>query len=281
MTADERAIESGVSPMRVFLSYAHGDAEFVTRLEADLAANGVNVWRDIKAIAPGESITRSIEGALRNCNALLLVLSARSTASSWVEREYRAALHLQSGNPDVEPRIVPCLLENCDVPVFLKDVLYADFRSYEPGFVSLAKSLGIGQPSIPSVRLRDDIKELLTQIEAATESLRQERFPSPSHELFDVWSPLEDELLRLLALEYALGSPKQLDRRGWEISGMTDQRGRPLIDQEPYPRNLFVYRLAGVLQGAVQLAARYGHRSEISQDFEKLFWWLGGTPASN
>lgn len=96
-----------------------------------------------------------------------------------------------------------------------------------------------------------------------------------------MWSPLEDELLRLLALEFSLGSPKQLDRSGWEITGMTDEHGRPLLDGEPYPRNLFVYRLAAVLQNAVQLGARYGYQSEISQDFEKLFWWLGGTPASN
>lgn len=267
--------------MRVFLSYWHGDGDFVTRLEADLAANGINVWRDIKAIAPGDSITRSIEGALRNCNALLLVLSARSTASSWVEREYRAALHLQSGNPEAEPRIVPCLLESCDIPVFLRDVLYADFRGYEVGFLSVARSIGIGRPHIPSVRLRDDVKALLARIEAATESLRREHFPSPSHELFDVWSPIEDELLRLLALEYSLGSPKQLDRRGWEVSGMTDRQGGPLLDTEPYPRNLFVFCLAHVIQCTVQLAARYGHRSEISQDFEKLFRWLGGAPASN
>lgn len=211
----------------------------------------------------------------------LLVLSARSTTSTWVEREYRAALHLQSAKPEAEPRIIPCLLETCEIPVFLRDVLYADFRRYESGFLSLARSLGIEKPSVPSVRLRDDIKGLLARVEAATTSLRQERFPSPSHELFDVWSPLEDELLRLLALEFSLGSPKQLDRSGWEITGMTDEHGRPLLDGEPYPRNLFVYRLAAVLQNAVQLGARYGYQSEISQDFEKLFWWLGGTPASN
>lgn len=230
--------------MRVFMSYWHGDGDFVTRLEADLAANDINVWRDIKSIAPGDSITRSIEGALRNCNALLLILSARSTASSWVEREYRAALHLQSGNPETEPRIVPCLLESCDIPVFLRDVLYADFRGYEVGFLSLAKSLGIARPYAPSVRLRKDIKALLARIEAATESVRRERHPRPSHELFDVWSPIEEELLRLLALEYSLGTVKQLDRHGWEISGMPDEQGRPLLDGEAYPRNLFVYSLA-------------------------------------
>lgn len=135
-----------------------------------------------------------------------------------------------------------------------------------------ARSLGIEKPSVPSVRLRDDIKELLAQIDATIRSLRQKRFPSPSHELFDVWSPLEDELLRLLALEFSLGSRKQIDRSGWEISGMTDKHGRPLLDGEPYPRNLFIYGLASVIQGAVQLAARHGYRSETSQDFEKLFW---------
>lgn len=76
-----------ITPMRVVLSYAHSDAEFVTRLESDLVANGVIVWRDIRIVSPGESITRSIDGALRNCSALFLVMSTLSAISNWVERE--------------------------------------------------------------------------------------------------------------------------------------------------------------------------------------------------
>src|SRR5258708_22585251 len=156
--------------MRAFLSYSHADADFIERLEADLAADGITVWRDVKAITAGDSITRSIEGAIRLCNARILVLSPQSSNSPWVEREYRAALNLQSGNPEVEPRIIPCLLETCDIPVFLRDILYADFRRYESGYISLARSLLVDKPSVPSVHLRDDIRQLLVRFEAATVS---------------------------------------------------------------------------------------------------------------
>jgi hypothetical protein len=145
----------------------------------------------------------------------------------------------------------------------------------------LARTLGLKDPVIPSVCLKEDIKVLLAKAEDAVTALRQEQFPSPSHELFDVWSPIEDDLLRLLGLEFSLGRRTYLDRKGWEISGATDDRGRPQLDREPYPRNLLIYRLASVLQEAIQLAARSGYRSDIPQDFEKLFCWLGGTPASN
>ena len=266
---------------RAFVSYSHRDAAFVARVVGDLERNAVTVWQDIKAILPGASISRSIEGALTNCDALVLVLSRSSTASPWVEREYRAALTLQHADPSGTPRIVPCLCEDCDIPVFLRDILYADFRDYAQGFLKLATALGVQDPRIPSVDFRQDVKALLSDLEAATEILRKVRYPSPSHELFDVWSPLEATLQRLLAVEMNLNLRQQLDRRGWEIVGRSDDQDRPTLDTEPYPRNLFILSLASVVQGAVQLAARAGCKSRISADREELFWWLGGTPANN
>jgi hypothetical protein len=266
---------------RAFVSYSHRDAALVARVVGDLERNAVTVWQDIKAIVPGASISRSIEGALTNCDALILVLSRNSTASSWVEREYRAALTLQHADPSGTPRIIPCLFEGCDIPVFLRDILYADFRDYAQGFLQLATALGVQEPRIPSVNFRQEVKALLSDLEAATESLGKVRYPSPSHELFDVWSPLEETLRRLLAVEMDLSLRQQLDRRGWEIAGFTDDQGRPTLDAEPYPRNLFIMALASVIQGSVQLAARAGYKSKISTDRERLFWSLGGTPASN
>jgi hypothetical protein len=172
-------------------------------------------------------------------------------------------------------------LEGCEIPLFFHDILYADFRQYEAGFISLARTLGIERPSLITVHLRDDIKELLSEIEQATSELRKSRFPSPSHELFDVWSPLEDKLLRLSALEFSLGKPKSLERKNWELPNFSDKHGRPTLDNEPFPRNMFLYRLASVVQQVVQLAARYGYHSGISQNFDELFRWLGGTPPSN
>ncbi len=268
-------------PIRIFLSYSHSDSEFVSRLEADLLANGVIVWRDINSINPGESITRSIEGALINCNAILLIISPQSINSSWVEREYRAALHLQSGNPEMEPRIIPCVIENSNIPILLRDILYADFRTYESGFISLAKSLKISDPIIPSIHFSDDIGKLLKRIEFAANSIKNEHLPVPSHELFEIWSLIENEFIRLQTLEISLVSPKRLDSHYWEISGTTDNSGRPLLDDEAYSRNLFYLQVMSIIQGAIQLAGRYGFRSNISADAAKLFFWLGGTPASN
>jgi hypothetical protein len=47
---EARGVDGGMIARRVLLSCPHSDAEFVNRLEADLAANSVNAGRDIKAI---------------------------------------------------------------------------------------------------------------------------------------------------------------------------------------------------------------------------------------
>lgn len=266
---------------RVFLSYAHADAVVAGRLETDLEANGIAVWRDVKAILPGDSITRSIEGALRNCTAIVLALSPQSARSAWVEREYRAALHLQTGSSDDRPRILPCLLGACDIPVFLSDIAYADLRRYEVGFTQLAGALGVTKVLMPSVSFREDVVSLIARVEEAVQALRRDKYPSPSHKLFDEWSSLEDELTKLVTVEYSLLHQKKLERSRWELENWRDADGRPTLDCEPYPRNLFVLALAEVVQASLQLAERYGRSSNLPSGREDLFRMLGGTPASN
>ena len=45
--------------------------------------------------------------------------------SSWVEKELNAALAIELERKDVF--VLPLVIDDCDIPVFLKDKLYADF----------------------------------------------------------------------------------------------------------------------------------------------------------
>lgn len=78
----------------VFLSYSHRDTAFVDRLVPALERRGIEVWRDVKQIRGGQSITKRVEDGLRKADYYLLVLSTNSLGSPWVDLEYRTALNM-------------------------------------------------------------------------------------------------------------------------------------------------------------------------------------------
>ena len=70
-----------------FISYSTKDNEFVSRLHADLQESGVRCWYAPHDMAIGSKMLDSIDEAIRLKDKLLLVLSANSIASGWVEDE--------------------------------------------------------------------------------------------------------------------------------------------------------------------------------------------------
>jgi hypothetical protein len=75
----------------------------------------------------GDSLIEKIQGAIQSADGLVVVLSRASVASEWCKKELTSGLVRELE----EKRVVvfPALLENCDIPLFLKDKLYADFRA--------------------------------------------------------------------------------------------------------------------------------------------------------
>src|ERR1044071_5518453 len=76
---------------RYFLSYARADAPFALRLADDLRASGVDLWIDQRDIAPSQRWDRAVEAALRDCAAVVAVLSPRAVASENVLDEIGCA----------------------------------------------------------------------------------------------------------------------------------------------------------------------------------------------
>ncbi len=81
-----------ISPL--FISYSHGDSEFVNKLESQLNAKGIRFWRDIHDAKAGRLETQ-IDRAMRLNPTVLLILSENSSASDWVEHEVRTARTLE------------------------------------------------------------------------------------------------------------------------------------------------------------------------------------------
>ena len=113
--------------MPVFISHSHEDADFVDKLAVQLIQANAHVWVDRWELSVGDSLIDRIESAIQDASALIVVLSTHSVASAWCKKEINAGLIRELDERRVV--VLPLLLEDCDVPVFLKDKLYADFRT--------------------------------------------------------------------------------------------------------------------------------------------------------
>ncbi len=124
----------------LFISHASPDRPFALRLASTLRQLGHLVWIDIHDIGVGESIPHRLAEAIERVDYLIVVLSKCSAASSWMEREWHAKYW-----DEVEQRcslVLPVVLEDCRIPLFLRSKRYADFRSeYAVGFAQLAIEL--------------------------------------------------------------------------------------------------------------------------------------------
>jgi hypothetical protein len=130
---------------RVFLSHNHADKPFVRLLAADVKALGVQIWLDELELKPGDSLILSISKAIGAADYVLAFLSPHSIKSNWVTKELAVATTLGiNGNRII---VIPLLLrglESNDIPMFLIDQLYVDFRQpsqYDSSFKELLRRL--------------------------------------------------------------------------------------------------------------------------------------------
>lgn len=111
---------------KVFISYSHEDQHFARKVADKLIQDGYDVWLDQKEILVGDSVAQKIMSGIKECDYFMVVISENSVNSKWVQKELEVAL---SNELNVEkPKILPIKVDNTDVPEFLKDKLYADFR---------------------------------------------------------------------------------------------------------------------------------------------------------
>jgi hypothetical protein len=126
--------------MAVFISYSHEDAPFVDRLATSLFKAKTSVWIDRWELRVGDSLIRRIEEAIDKATAFVFVLSKASVQSDWCRKELSAGLIRELEEKKV--LVLPVLLEDCSVPLFLKDKKYADFRhNFDAGLADILNAL--------------------------------------------------------------------------------------------------------------------------------------------
>jgi hypothetical protein len=112
--------------MAIFISYNHNDRHFVENLAENLVAAKHHIWIDRWELSLGDSLTQKIQGALTKAHAILVILSKNSIESEWCKRELSAGLVREL--EEKQTLVMPCVIDDCEIPLFLKDKLYADFR---------------------------------------------------------------------------------------------------------------------------------------------------------
>ncbi|MCW9038356.1 toll/interleukin-1 receptor domain-containing protein [Altibacter sp.] len=129
----------------VFFSYSRENSDFVLELAKKLRNAGAQVWLDQLDIKTGERWDRSIEQALSASDVLMVVLSKASVESNNVMDEVSYAL--EEGK-----KVLPILLEECDVPFRLRRLQFADFsQNPEDGMKVLIAALDLDRDKVAPV----------------------------------------------------------------------------------------------------------------------------------
>jgi adenylate cyclase len=108
----------------VFISYAREDADTARRFADTFQSAGFSVWWD-DALRSGEVFDESIERALREAKAVVVLWSRSSVASRWVRAEATLA--------DRNRTLVPVMIERCQRPIIFELTHTADLSHWRGG----------------------------------------------------------------------------------------------------------------------------------------------------
>ena len=126
----------------VFLCHSSQDKPLARQLSQDFEAAGLDVWIDEAELNVGDSLIEKIAEGIEKADCMVAVISSHSVASAWVQKELKLAMTTEILNRRVN--VLPVVAEECEIPFFLRDKLYADFRD--------------------EVRARDEKKRLIQSI---------------------------------------------------------------------------------------------------------------------
>lgn len=141
--------------MAIFISYSHQDKAFVTNLAQMLVAARHNIWIDQWELNAGDSIIEKVQDAVGEADALLVILSSSSVSSEWCKKELRTALHREIN--EAKTLVIPCIIDDCKIPLFLQEKMYVDFRTDKgQAFALLDRSLSkISNPRQSRIERQD------------------------------------------------------------------------------------------------------------------------------
>jgi formylglycine-generating enzyme required for sulfatase activity len=140
---------------RTFISYSRVNKDFALKLAGELKSAGFSVWLDQLDIPTGSRWDNELERALEECQIFLLILTPAAIASENVKDEIGYAI-------DNRKRILPILLEDCNMPLRLRRFQYVDFTalSYDEGVEKSKQQLSslINEVTVPARQISGELQ---------------------------------------------------------------------------------------------------------------------------
>lgn len=145
----------------LFISYCSKDRNFIRKLSNDLSRLGHQVWLDEWKTLVGQNLVSEIQKGIEDADFVAVALSKESVKSGWVKHEWQAKYWEEIGQRQI--RVLPLLIEDCNIPTLLKPKKYADFRRrYIKGLVDLSLSLNFACPQSGITEFHPDIVDFHT-----------------------------------------------------------------------------------------------------------------------
>lgn len=102
-----------LSIMNVYLSHAHGDASVARLIATYLRGAGLSVWEESRLL-PGDNWGEALGRALDQADAMVVLISPESLASSWVRKDVGYAI----SQPRFEGRLIPVIVRPTPLDLF-------------------------------------------------------------------------------------------------------------------------------------------------------------------
>src|SRR5258708_32003422 len=106
----------------VFVSYAREDMDFARQLTKQLRESGRIPWQDLRNLRGGDNWQATIDDALRNAEALVVVMSPQATKSQYVTYEWAFAL-------GAGVRVIPVVKKRTELHPRLSTIQHIDFTT--------------------------------------------------------------------------------------------------------------------------------------------------------
>jgi hypothetical protein len=138
----------------IFVSYAREDKDFARELSRRLRESDRIPWQDLRDIRAGDYWQDSIDAALRNADALVVIMSPHAIKSQYVTYEWAFAL-------GAGVRAIPVVKRRTDIHPKLSSIQYIDFTTRRgTPWVDLRKALPARPSTIlisPEIRARFNV----------------------------------------------------------------------------------------------------------------------------
>jgi CheY-like chemotaxis protein len=132
ITQGGRAMQREVG---VFISYSHEDRLTANLFSQRVEEMGFRTWIDFTELKGGDEWKKSIDRALTQSVAMLVLLTPESVRSSWVQYEVERA-------QEYNCTVIPLMMRYTPLPAFLDHLHYIDFRDrMEQAFKELNRAL--------------------------------------------------------------------------------------------------------------------------------------------